>query len=113
VSVDDVAALVVRAVLDESLRGRVLEICGPEPATLQGLAEMVMAHEGRTGRPRRVPRPVLHLMAGTVGRVKPEMGRQARAALAMDELPTSSDAALRAEFPDLPRTPVSQVVARL
>jgi nucleoside-diphosphate-sugar epimerase len=113
VGVDDVAALTERAVLDDSLRGRVLEICGPEPITLTQLAQMVMAHRGWAGSPRRVPRPMLHLMANTIGRFRPEIARQSRASLAMDNLSTRQDEALRAEFPDLPRTSVSQVVARL
>ena len=113
VSVADVAALVERAVADDTLRGRVLEICGPEAVTLTQLAEMVMAQHGWTGRPRHVPRPVLHAMANTVGLLKPEVSRQARAALAMDELPTTDDTTLRREFPDLPCTPVSHVVAAL
>lgn len=113
VSVGDVAALVERAVVDTTLRGRVLEICGPEPMTVTRLAEMIMAQRGWTGKPRQVPRPILHVMANTVGRLKPEMALQARAALAMDEFPTSNDAALRTEFPDLPCTPVSHVVAAL
>lgn len=111
VSVADVAALVERAVADETLRGRVLEICGPEPVTLTRLAEMIMTQHGWTGKPRHVPRPMLHAMANTIGLLKPEMALQARAALAMDELPTTDDAELRDEFPDLPCTPVSQVVA--
>ena len=113
VSVVDVAALVERAVLDVSLRGRVLEICGPEPVTLTRLAEMVMTQHGWTGKPRHVPRPVLHAMANTVGLLKPEMALQARAALAMDEVPTTHDTELRDEFRDLPCTPVSDVVASL
>ena len=113
VSVVDVAALVERAVLDASLRGRVLEISGPEPVTLTRLAEMVMTQHGWTGRPRHVPRPMLHAMANTVGLLKPEMALQARAALAMDEVPTTHDTELRDEFPDLPCTPVSDVVASL
>jgi NADH dehydrogenase len=111
VSVDDVAALVVRAVVDPSLRGRVLEICGPEPVSMSGLAELVMRERGWTGSPRRVPRAALRVMAWTVGMVRPEIGRQTRAALAMDDLPTRRDDALRTEFPELPRTPVSKVVA--
>lgn len=113
VSVGDVAALVERAVVDATLRGRVLEICGPEPVTMTRLAEMIMAQHGWSGKPRHVPRPMLHAMANTVGLLKPEMALQARAALAMDELPTTNDSALRIEFPDLPCTPVSQVVAAL
>ena len=111
VSVADVAALVERAVVDQSLRGRVLEICGPEPVTLTRLAEMVMVAHGWPGTPRHVPRPVLHAMANAVGLLKPALALQARAALAMDELPTTSDEDLRTEFPDLPCTPVSAVVA--
>lgn len=107
VSVEDVAALVERVALDSALRGRVLEICGPEATTLTRLAELVMAQHGWAGEPRHVPRPVLHLMATTVGRVKPVLSRQARAALAMDTMPTAHDEHLRAEFPDLPCTPVS------
>ncbi|WP_328989015.1 SDR family oxidoreductase [Kribbella sp. NBC_01245] len=113
VSVQDVAALVERAVLDESLRNRVLEISGPEPATLMELAKMVMVRQGWTGSPRRVPRPMLHVMANTVGRLRPEMDRQARASLAMDNMPTHRSDVLRAEFPDLPCTPVSAVIAQL
>jgi uncharacterized protein YbjT (DUF2867 family) len=111
VSVEDVAALVERAVLEPGLRGRTLEICGPQSETLTRLAEMVMSRHGWVGKPRHVPRSALHLMANTVGRVKPTMGRQARAALAMDTLPTAGDDALRAEFPDLPCTPVDSVVS--
>lgn len=113
VSVQDVAALIERAVVDESLRNRVLDISGPEPATLMELAKMVMVRRGWTGSPRRVPRPMLHVMANTIGRLRPEMGRQARAALEMDNMPVHRSDVLRAEFPDLPCTPVSEVIARL
>ncbi|HEU4513528.1 MAG TPA: SDR family oxidoreductase [Nocardioidaceae bacterium] len=113
VDVAEVAALVERAVLDPSLRGQTLEICGPEALTLMQLAQAYMDHNGVAGRPRRVPRPMLRVMAGTVGRFKPETARQARAALAMDELPAAEDSATRARFPDLPRRPVSEVIAEV
>lgn len=113
VDVQDVAALVVRAVEDESLRGERLEIGGPEPLTLMQLAQAYMDHRGATGHPRRVPRPMLHVMAGTVGRFKPQLGRQARAALAMDVLPLGDDAATRDRFPDLPRRRVSEIISDL
>lgn len=113
VSVQDVATLVVRAVEDQHLRGRTLEICGPEPWTLMQLAQACMDRQGRSGHPRRVPRPVLHLMANTVGRLKPEVARQARAALAMDGVPLADDSATRDLLPELPGRPVSEVVAEL
>ncbi|GEN80421.1 SDR family oxidoreductase [Actinotalea fermentans] len=111
VDVREVAELVVRSVTDRALRGEILELCGPESWTLGRLAAELMAARGVAGRPRRIPRPALHVMAATVGRLRPAMGRQARAALAMDVLPPADDSATRARFPDLPRTPVSQVLA--
>ena len=113
VSVDDVAALVVRAAEDATLRGEVLEICGPESLTLMQLAQAYMDHAGVPGRPRRIPRPMLHVMADTVGRLRPDLGRRARAALAMDDLPLSDDTATRERLPDLPHRAVSEVIAGL
>ena len=113
VDLHEVAQLVGRAVEDRSLRGGTFDICGPEAWTLMQLAQAYMDHNGVPGHPRRVPRPMLHVMAGTVGRFKPALGRQARAALAMDVLPPAEDAATRARFPDIPRRPVSDIVAGL
>ena len=112
VSIKDVVPLVVGAVIDPDLRGRVLEICGPEAVSMSELAEMVMEKHSWSGRPRRIPPPVLHLVANTVGVVKPGIRRQIKAALAVDELPTRTDHSLRREFPALSRTAVSAVVAR-
>ena len=111
VSIDDVAPLVVRAALDPDLTGRVLEICGPEAVSMSELAAMVMDKHAWSGRPRRIPRPVLHLVASTVGVVKPSIRRQVKAALAVDELPTRNDDSLRREFPGLNRRSVAAVIA--
>jgi uncharacterized protein YbjT (DUF2867 family) len=92
VSVADVASLVERAVIDPATRGRTLEIGGPDNLTLNELAAVVQAAAGRTSTPRHVPLLALHLIAGTAGRLRPELGRQARAALVMD----SADLALAA-----------------
>ena len=110
VDVEDVADLVATAVLDRSLRGRTLEVCGPERLTLMQLAQAVMRRRGVAGRPRRVPRPVLHVAARTVGVVRPVLGRQMRAALAMDVVPPADDATTRAEFPDLAGRGASEVL---
>jgi hypothetical protein len=55
-----------------------------------------------------VPRPVLRILAGTLGRIRPEVGRQARAALIMDRVAFTHDAtSIRKAYPDLPCTPLS------
>ena len=57
--------------------------------TLTEFAEAVGSADGRPLAPAHVPRAALRLMAATVGRVTPQLGRQARAALAMDTTPLS------------------------
>ena len=110
VDVEDVADVVTAAVLDESLRGRTLDVCGPGRLTLEQLALAVMRRRGVTGRPRRVPRPVLHVAARTVGVARPMLGRQMRAALAMDEVAPGDDTATRAALPALRGRGVSEIL---
>jgi uncharacterized protein YbjT (DUF2867 family) len=95
-------------VTDPATRGRILEIGGPGNLTFNQLASAIQAAAGRTGPPRHVPRLALRFMAGTVGRIKPELGRQARAALLMDGIDLTHDTAgIRQACPGLPCTPLS------
>lgn len=108
VSVTDVAALVEHAVTEPAARGRVLEIGGPANLSFNQLAATIQAASGRTSAPRHVAPPILQLMAGTLGRVKPELGRQARAALIMDRADLTHDAtSIRQVYPGLPCTALS------
>jgi uncharacterized protein YbjT (DUF2867 family) len=93
VAVDDVAALLERAILDPTTRGRTLQIGGAENLTFNQLAASVQAAAGRTSSPRHIPPAALQLMAHTIGRLKPELGRQARAAIVMDRVPLTFDPA--------------------
>lgn len=103
VSVHDVAHLVERAVTDRSMRGETVEIGGPENLTFNQLAEAVQTADGRAGTARHVPTPMLRLIANTAGRVNVRLGRQARAALAMDRIDLRFDnIAIHSRFPDLP-----------
>jgi uncharacterized protein YbjT (DUF2867 family) len=113
VSVVDVAALVERAVTDPSTRGQVLEIGGPDNLTFNELARAVQKAAGRSNSPRHMPPAMLRLMAGTIGRVKPQLGRQARAALVMDRVDLTFDAApIHSLYPDLPSTAVADVLGQ-
>lgn len=112
VDVHEVASLVERAVMEPSLRGRTLEISGPERLTLEQLATLVMEQHGWPGKPRRIPRVALRVMSILAAPVRPDIARQARAALAMDVLPPVDDQATRAAFPDLPAVPVSQLITQ-
>jgi uncharacterized protein YbjT (DUF2867 family) len=111
VSARDVAALVEHVVTDETTRGESLQIGGPDNLTLNQLAGIVAADRGEATTPRHLSRAALHAMAATVGLVRPELGRQARAALAMDRHDMSFDGgAVRARFADLPCTSARELV---
>ncbi len=116
VSVRDVAALVERVTTDRATRGQTLEIGGPDNLTLDQLARMVVAHHGGSNSPRHIPRAALRTMAATVGRLRPELGRQLRAALAMDQydmtFPTGVNG-VRTRFADLPCTSPTEALRRL
>lgn len=105
VSVDDVAAVVERAVLDESLRGEVLEVGGPQNLTFNELAAVLHQVHGGHNKIRHVPRWALQALA--------PIARQARAAVTMDTKNMTFDAAAaRSDFPELPMTDVRTALAR-
>jgi NADH dehydrogenase len=112
VSVRDVAALVGLALDDSRTRGSTVEIAGPEPLTFNQLAALVQAAEGGSGAPRHIPRAALTVVGATVGALVPQVGRQLRAALAMDTEPLAHDtSAIRARYPNLPCTSVHELLA--
>ncbi|MCU1359241.1 MAG: putative nucleoside-diphosphate-sugar epimerase [Ilumatobacteraceae bacterium] len=111
VSVADVATLVDIAVTDRTTRGQILEIGGPSDLTFNQLAEAVQSADDRSGAPRHVPPLMLRLMSATVGRLKPELGRQAQAALVMDHDDFSFDSsAIRLRFSQLHSTSVGDAL---
>lgn len=112
VDVHEVAALVEHSVLEPSLRGRTLEISGPERLTLEQLATLVMEQHGWPGEPRRIPRLALRVIATLATPVRADLARRARASLAMDVLPPVDDHETRAAFPDLQAVPVSRLLTQ-
>jgi uncharacterized protein YbjT (DUF2867 family) len=113
VSATDVGALVERAAIGPGLRGRVLELGGPDNLTFNQVATIVQQTTGR-GTVRHIPRAALHLMAMTAATLKPALARQVRAALAMDTIDMSFDtAATRNAFPSLPETGMRSAIKEL
>ena len=107
VSVMDVAGLVEQAVTDPAARGRILEIGGPDDLSFNQLAAAIQQAAGRPAAPRHVPRLALRLIARSAAYLKPEFGRQARAALVMDQADFSFDAtAIRQAYPGVSSTPL-------
>ena len=112
VSVQDVAAVVDRVLQDRSARGATLEITGPDRVTLNELAALVQSADGRTAPARHLSPTVLRILADTIGRARPSLGRQLRSAVFMDQARlghVGDDIGQR--YPDLTRTTVHELLA--
>jgi NADH dehydrogenase len=108
VDVDDVVAVLVRAVEDPALRGRVLSVGGPENLTRDEVARRVQAVKGWTGGPRHLPAAVASAMGALLGPFRPVLAQQMRLGAALDRVSTAWDAATVHEGdPWIPCTPVS------
>jgi NADH dehydrogenase len=111
VSASDVAALVDLVLGDRATRGETLGIGGPADLTFDELAAALLESGRVQGRPRHIPPPALRLLAATIGRLKPQLGRQMRAALAMDRIDLRFDStAVRQRFPELSMTSVDDLL---
>lgn len=110
-AVRDAAALVLRALHDPALRGRVLEI-GGERHTMTELAEALSAQAGGTKPVRHVPRPALRVMSVAARPFSPFLARVARMAVLMDTVDLGSPRVdARTVVPGLPVTTLDQVLA--
>lgn len=107
VSITDVAHLIHHAVADRSLRGRSIDVGGPENMTFNQFARALLASTRRTGSIRHVPRGVLSAMLVMMRRVNPAFARMLEASLVMDTQDMTFDrSALQTEFPFVPATNV-------
>jgi len=104
VSATDVAGVLADAVTDPTKRGQIIEVSGPVDLTLNELAVEVMRGAGRAGAPRHLPRGALKVVAATVGRARPQVGRMVRASLVMDTVD------LRQSIPEAESTEVTHIV---
>ncbi len=112
VSVRDVAAFVERAVLDSSMRGRGLDVGGPENLTFIEFARRIERAAGRAGVTRHVPRPVMRIASTLLAPFKPAVAGQIRGGVVMDTRDMRYDASSRLrEFPSIPFTSLDQIIA--
>lgn len=112
VSVIDVAELLARVVCDRSLRGETLEFGGVTDFTLASFASLLTGAMHSARAPRHIPRLALRAMSLVLRPFKPDVARQVGAAVEMDTTDMRFDArAVRARFPEVAATPLSDVVA--
>lgn len=85
VDVKDVGAVIARAATDPGLRGRTLQVCGPEVLTPSQLAAMVQQANDWTGAPRQLPLPVARAVGAALSPFRPDLARRVALGIAMDE----------------------------
>jgi uncharacterized protein YbjT (DUF2867 family) len=111
VSVRDVARFVELAVDDRRLRGRTLDIGGPENLTLNRLVEIVAASSGRRARVRHIPLTALRLGALLMRPFRPDLSGLIHAAVLMDTTNmTLNPSDLIAQYPQIQLTQLQAVV---
>ncbi|HEV2235475.1 MAG TPA: SDR family oxidoreductase [Ktedonobacterales bacterium] len=100
VSVEDVATLAVLALTGDALRGRAIEVWGPEPITFTQIAAAVDRALGRHSPQRHISRAMLRLMGVAARPFSPRFARMAASGYLMDTTDLRGDpSALLAEFP--------------
>jgi NADH dehydrogenase len=111
VSAWDVARFADLAAADPALRGRVIEVGGPQNLTMTEFVRVFQRKTGANGRVAYLPRPLMRLGAMAASTMKPALARQIQAALIMDTQPQAFDAsATRRLYPSIPSTSLAAVV---
>lgn len=90
VSVNDIATLIDQAVCDPALRGRIVDVTGPDNLTFTDIAQRLLDASGKPGRIAHIPLTVLRVMSVLAMPVAPALARKAQAAIVM----TTTDMAI-------------------
>lgn len=113
VSAWDVARFAALAAADPALRGRVIEVGGPDNLTMTEFVRAFQRQAGVGGRIGHIPRPLMRLGSIVARPINPAMARQIQAGLVMDTQPQAFDAsAMRRRYPSIPVTSLAAVVER-
>jgi uncharacterized protein YbjT (DUF2867 family) len=113
VSAADVASLAVRCVTDPAMRGRVIDVGGPENLTMDEFIEVFRDETKSSGQVRRVPLLAMRAGALLARLASPSLARQMRAGIVMATTVQAFDgSAARREFPSLPFATLAEVVRR-
>jgi NADH dehydrogenase len=107
----DVARFAALAAADPALRGRMIEVGGPENLTMTEFVRAFQREAGAAGRIGHIPRPLMRLGSIVARPINPAMARQIQAGLIMDTQPQAFDAsAARRHYPPMPVTSLTVVV---
>jgi uncharacterized protein YbjT (DUF2867 family) len=84
VSARDVAELIEQVIHDDTLRGRIIDVAGPDDLTFSQIAARLAAETGSPAKSRHIPLAALRVMSLLARPVAPAFARQAQAAVVMN-----------------------------
>ncbi len=91
VSVYDIARFVELAVTDPAMQGAIVEVGGPENASMRQVVQTFETLSGKRGTVSAIPLPVMRLMSVLMRLVKPGIASQIQAGVVMDTRKMSFD----------------------
>lgn len=113
ISVHDVAQIVELSILDQSLRGEVLTVGGPENLTMRQVVEVFSNATGMTGTTDAVPLPVMRALSALMRPLNPTLARQIQAGIVMDTTDQQFDASqTRQRLPSIRFTTFASMAKR-
>ena len=102
------------AISTPALRGKVMDVPGPENLTLGHLVTIVETAAGRSGRVTHIPRAAMRFLSVALRPIDRIRAGQIGAALIMDTRDMTIDGpALRAAYPSIPMTTAATVAGHL
>ena len=113
VSAADVAEFVALAASDKDMRGKVIEVGGPENMTMTAFVDTFRKETGSSGIVGHIPPFAMRLTAIAMSLVNPGMARQVQMGIVMDTQPQAYEALeTRRRYPAIPVTTLIEVVRR-
>ncbi|MGE5287178.1 MAG: SDR family oxidoreductase [Micromonosporaceae bacterium] len=107
----DVARFVDLAAADPAIRGRTIDVGGPENLTMTEFVRTFQNETGANGRIGHLPRPLMRLGSIAAKPIKPAIARQIQAGVVMDTMPQAFDAsATRRRYPSIPATNLAAAI---
>lgn len=111
VSARDVARFVERSVVDEAMRGVVVEVAGPENLTFNQVARRIQMATGKSGTVSHVPLPMMRVMAKLVVPINPGLAREIQAGIFLDTTDRTADPSrTREAYPSIPVTSLMDLI---
>lgn len=111
VSAWDVAHFANLAAADPAMRGRLVDVGGPENLTMTEFVRIFQHETGANGKIGHIPRPLMRLGSIVAKPINPAMARQIQAGVVMDTQPQAFDAsATRRRYPSIPVTSLAAAI---